>query len=614
MNTGCILRTSLIIVALLGAAEAVTVAAPAACTVVVNGRKLESEAAFCTTGGELMLTATGLRHGLGLTVEREGDDAPWTVRGFGRTLQIRPGTSAYTVEGELRHAEQQCVMRADEVAVPLSILQDAFDLEAKSQQEDEARIWVLASRGAVVTDVRQGVHRDRVRLVVDLDRATTFSWWSEPGLLTIELPAPRDDDGWSRSVRLLHFDDPLVAEVRQGPTGGGTIRVEIVHHSPRPPQVFSLGEPPRIVIDLLRNPEDILPEPAPIPPTPLPGAAGVFQSRNFSTPRGPVRVYVLDVDPRSKAVDVRPVLAAATLPCRATVAGMVAASGAWGGVNGGFFSREGQPLGMLVIDGEWIREPIGGRTVLGITTDGELLMDRLTFCGRVVFSGLGGQRLTAINRGHEQPDSMVMLTRRYGEFVPGAPGRTRLAVDASGVVVAKETDGAALRIPEGGFVLSGIGRMAASLRMVEVGTKVSVDLRTRPYWPNLRHAIGGGPRLVKDGREHITAAAERFRPDVYASRRSRTAVGITRDGRLLLVAAEALNAPGGGERDGMTLQELASTMIKLGAWQAMNLDGGGSTTFVADRRLLNTPDDGAARRVCNALLVFVREIATAGGG
>lgn len=605
-------RSSLILVVLLG--TAVAVAGATTCTVVVNGSKLESDTAFCTTDGELMLTAIGLRQGLGLTVEHESDNAPWTIRGFGRTLQVRPGTSAYTVEGELRHAQQECLMQADGVAVPLSMVQEAFYLEAKLQQEGEARIWTLTSPGTMITDVRQGAHRDRVRLVLDLSRATAFSWRSTEGLLTIELPAPRDNGGWSRSVRLLHFDDSLVAELRQGPTGGGTIRVEIVHHSQQPPQIFTLAEPPRIVIDLLRNPEDIIPEPAPIPPTPLPGAAGVFQSRNFSTPRGPVRVYVLDVDPRSEAIDVRPVLAAATLPCRATVSRMVAATGAWGGVNGGFFSREGQPLGMLVIDGEWIREPIGGRTVLGITTEGDLLMDRLTFNARVVFAGLGRQILSAINRGHERPDTMVMLTRRYGEFVPGAPGRTRLAVDASGVVVAKETNGAALRIPEGGFVLSGIGRMAASLRMVEVGTAVSVELRTKPYWPNLRHAIGGGPRLVKDGQEHITAIAEHFRPDVYASRRSRTAVGITRDGRLLLVAVEALGAPGGGERDGMTLQELARTMIKLGAWQAMNLDGGGSTTFVADRRLLNTPDDGAARSVCNALLVFVREVATTGGG
>jgi len=148
--------------------------------------------------------------------------------------------------------------------------------------------------------------------------------------------------------------------------------------------------------------------------------------------------------------------------------------------------------------------------------------------------------------------------------------------------------------------------------MVEVGTTATPEPATDPAWPDLRHAIGGGPRLVKDGRPHITAMPEHFRADVYAGAASRTAVGITREGRLLLVAVEAVGG-GDGERDGMTLQELASTMIKLGAWQAMNLDGGGSTTFVADGRMLNTPDDGAARRVSNALLVFTRRMAASGG-
>ena len=189
-----------------------------------------------------------------------------------------------------------------------------------------------------------------------------------------------------------------------------------------------------------------------------------------------------------------------------------------------------------------------------------------------------------------------------GDGAPaGAPGRTRLVVDRSGCVIQKTCNGEAVTIPEGGFVLSGNGRMAQGLAQVEVGTVATPDLRTRPHWPDLRHAIGGGPRLVKDGKVHITAGPERFRPDVYASIRPRTAAGITPDGRLLLVVVEG-GGPGDGK--GMSLEELASTMIKLGAYQAMNLDGGGSTTFVAEGRVLNLPSDGVARSVSNALLVF----------
>ena len=601
----------------LAAVIVTTAAAPAPadlipCAAIVNGSALEPGGALVTDDDVLLLTGDALEHGLGLTVAPPEGGGPWTVRGFGVEVLVRPGATAYAVEGELRHAAQPCALAAERPAVPVEMLREAFDLDVRMHGDDGEAIWVLATPGAAPTDVRQGSHPEKVRLVLDLDRAGCFSWWAQPGCLTIELPAPADDGGWARGVRLLRFDDPLVSELRQGPTASNTIRVEIRHSSELPPAVFSLGDPPRIVVDLFRRPEDIPVEPEPTPVAPLPVAAGMLETRNFCTPRGDVRVYVLDVDPRSPAIDVRPALAAPTIHQRATVTRMVAGCGAWGGVNGGFFSMRGPPLGMLVIDGEWVREPWGGRTVLGITRDGRLLMDRLDFRGRVVFGGLGTQALCALNRGHDEQDTMVMYTRRYGDLVPGARGRTRLVVDASGAVMRKETDGVALAIPEGGFVLSGIGRMAASLDMVEIGTTATAELATEPAWPELRHAIGGGPRLVKDGRPHITASPERFRPDVYAGAASRTAVGITGEGRLLLVAVEAVG--GDGERDGMTLQELASTMIKLGAWQAMNLDGGGSTTFVADGRMLNTPDDGAARRVSNALLVFTRQVTAAGGG
>ena len=224
--------------------------------------------------------------------------------------------------------------------------------------------------------------------------------------------------------------------------------------------------------------------------------------------------------------------------------------------------------------------------------------------------------MSAINRGHEETDTLVLFNRHWGSTVEGAAGRTRLVVDASGVVTAKICDGMSAAIPPRGFVLSGIGRMAASLDLVEVGCAVTVDLATTPRWPALAQAIGGGPRLVKDGQKHITASPERFRPDVYAGVAPRTAIGITAAGRLLLVVVD-----GNGRRirqlrtaQNMTLDELASTMIKLGARDAMNLDGGGSTTFVADGRLINGPSDGAERRVANALLIYITDRLAADGG
>ena len=70
---------------------------------------------------------------------------------------------------------------------------------------------------------------------------------------------------------------------------------------------------------------------------------------------------------------------------------------------------------------------------------------------------------------------------------------------------------------------------------------------------------------------------ERFQNDILNSRAPRTALGIRADGSLLLVTVNGRNP---GISVGMTLEELAELMIELGAVDAMNLDGGGSTTMV----------------------------------
>lgn len=110
---------------------------------------------------------------------------------------------------------------------------------------------------------------------------------------------------------------------------------------------------------------------------------------------------------------------------------------------------------------------------------------------------------------------------------------------------------------------------------------------------NPTDAIGGGPRIVKDGKD---VAATNYWAEVFdaggtagLSRQPRTAIGITGDNKLILLVCDGRNMRGSC---GMTLSELAAKMISLGATDAMNLDGGGSSTFVGkDGEVLNRPSD-----------------------
>ena len=111
--------------------------------------------------------------------------------------------------------------------------------------------------------------------------------------------------------------------------------------------------------------------------------------------------------------------------------------------------------------------------------------------------------------------------------------------------------------------------------------------------------MGGGPRLLQNGK--ILIKDENFRSDVTNGTGPRTAFGIDKQGRYLILVADGRQKY---YSTGLTLRELAATMKKLGAVNAMNLDGGGSTSMAVRGRVVNRPSDGSERKVANALLVM----------
>ena len=119
-------------------------------------------------------------------------------------------------------------------------------------------------------------------------------------------------------------------------------------------------------------------------------------------------------------------------------------------------------------------------------------------------------------------------------------------------------------------------------------------------WPVV-DAVAGGPMLVVDGAVRVTAAQEAFADSASPRLHPRTAAGITAEGDLILMVVD------GRQRDsrGVTLEQLAGLLQRLGCVRALNLDGGGSSAVVVDGRLLNRPWGGeASREIVSALAVF----------
>ena len=150
-----------------------------------------------------------------------------------------------------------------------------------------------------------------------------------------------------------------------------------------------------------------------------------------------------------------------------------------------------------------------------------------------------------------------------------------------------------------GVVLSAIptDQQAAVLRSLQPGDQAS--LRWTLGWGKTLDAVGGYPMLVRGGRRVATGCKSSF-----CYRNPRTAIGVTRGGRVLLVTVDGRRRTSVG----MSLVEEAGLMRHLGAANAMNVDGGGSTTMVVKGRVVNVPSDGTDRAVSCAVLIVRRNL------
>ena len=365
-----------------------------------------------------------------------------------------------------------------------------------------------------------------------------------------------------------------------------------------------------------------------------------------------VNVHVLHLAADDAGVDVTPVLAGGTVRGTAPVpaqAGDPLVSGRVAGINGGFWLTDpyGEPNGLLAIDGRLVSEAetqgAGPRGAVGFLPDGRVLVDRVESTLAIHLPDGTEVEVDGLNRGHrewDQPfadgvDATLAYTPDFGADTVAVtapappPGPTppapvdlatiRLAVPhwpAAGVLPAVVTG--LTRDEPGTFTLNpgevsvrASGVDAAAFDGLVEGDTVHVATTLEPgnpataaAWNQIRHALAAGPQIIEEG--HLTDPAdwedEGFAPAVHSNVRApRSAVGVTADGRLLLVAVDGRRP---GITHGMTIAELAAHLRSLGAMDALSLDGGGSTQLAIDGIVRNEPCcDSSLRAVATSLFV-----------
>ena len=316
---------------------------------------------------------------------------------------------------------------------------------------------------------------------------------------------------------------------------------------------------------------------------------------------GPMRVRALLLDPKWVELEPAPASAGTKNMGLAKVSNLARWHGAIAAVNGSFYSpATGEPQGTLVLDRQLISRTMLDRPSVWFEKDGDVDIRVEKPIPTVLLDDGTGIRCQAVNE-QARHNRVTLYTGHYGKRTrtKADPSRWEIAVNAAGRVVGEGAGD--LQIPKGGYVLSGQGSGSQTLKKY-IG--YGQELRLEHNLPgDVRHAMGGGPTLIQNGKVRVLAKQQHFRPDVANGRAPRTAFGTTADGRQLLVTIDGRRP---GYSVGATLTELAWAMREMGAIEALNLDGGGSTTMWLRGRTLGVPSDGKERWVSTALLVKPR--------
>jgi exopolysaccharide biosynthesis protein len=164
---------------------------------------------------------------------------------------------------------------------------------------------------------------------------------------------------------------------------------------------------------------------------------------------------------------------------------------------------------------------------------------------------------------------------------------------------------------ETGQWLIAAGSQAAKAYSIAPGDTLQLFCLLPPAQRPLYEALGGGPRILRDGGISIEYERERLSRAFAEDRHPRTAVGYTQDQSVLFLLVVDGRQP--GYSVGMSLEELAHFMrtqlgdfslSKENAYQGLNLDGGGSSTMVVEGEVVNSPSDQTGERpVANALII-----------
>lgn len=301
-----------------------------------------------------------------------------------------------------------------------------------------------------------------------------------------------------------------------------------------------------------------------------------------------------------------------------TTSSMAARYSAIAAVNGGYFrttgTYRGESTGAFLIDSKLISESLDGRAAVGVIQRRErteIIFGHLNFSGFVKTSKGDELAINGINRARSA-NELIVFTPEFHRTTLTTPDGVEMIVRRGRIVRIEDGKGSAM-IPPDGCVISASGTAREwTTRNLRMGSRLRLSTKLTPaesdsanMWMAASAIVGGGPQLIKNGRVEITAQAEKIGEKFVTDRHPRTAIAKLKSGKIMFVTVDGRQPD---KSVGMSLAELAELLLEFGAAEAINLDGGGSTTMVIGSKLVNSPSDQTGERPVSDSFLIVPKV------
>lgn len=320
----------------------------------------------------------------------------------------------------------------------------------------------------------------------------------------------------------------------------------------------------------------------------------------------PLRTYVLSID-LTEQLTLDTTIADASLPSRRPLSGIVASHDALAGVNGDPGEGLGNTVHPFAQDGELLHTAGPGPPMFAVSRDESRTFFGIAEVAVTLTDQSNGvdYALDRWNRGGPAPGELVGYSTLGGTLESPPPYVCSARLLPQGPPVAANTDGVnrdfvvdtvgcSTATPKlmGGIVIAAAPATDEATQLLTIPPGTPMRLHWTLGWPDVFDAVGGSPMLLRDGNPTTICAT--------CARQPRTAVGMMASGRILLVVVDGRSRRSAGA----TLGQLRQIMVDLGAVDALNLDGGGSSEMVVEGEVVNHPSDGHERHITNAVLVL----------